>query len=66
VLDWLDSAPPAQRELAISLLKDGFDSLEDDFAEEQFFGATRAMYWEAAESSPTRALMASLIQRLEF
>jgi HEAT repeat protein len=66
VLDWLDAAPPPQRELAIGLLKDGFESLEDDFAEEQFFGATRAMYWEAAESSPTRALMASLIQRLEF
>jgi hypothetical protein len=47
-------------------MKDGFASLEDDFAEEQFYAATRAMYWQAAENSPTRALAATIIQRLEF
>jgi HEAT repeat protein len=66
ILDWLDSAPEPARTAAIGLLKDGFDALEDDFAEEQFYAATRAMYWQAAENSPTRALMASIIQRLEF
>jgi HEAT repeat protein len=66
VLDWLDSAPEPARTAAIELLKDGFQSLEDDFAEEQFYAATRAMYWQAADNSPTRTLMATLIQRLDF
>src|SRR6478735_7563878 len=34
VLDWFDSAPQPSRDAAMVLLKDGFDSLEDDFAEE--------------------------------
>jgi HEAT repeat protein len=66
VLDWLDSAAEPARNAALDLLKDGFESLEDDFAEEQFYAATRAMYWQAAENSPTRTLMAMIIQRLEF
>jgi HEAT repeat protein len=66
VLDWLDAAPEPARNTALDLLKNGFESLEDDFAEEQFYAATRAMYWQAAENSPTRALMATIIQRLEF
>lgn len=66
ILDWLDAAPEAARTPAIDLLKDGFDSLEEDYAEEQFYAATRAMYWQAADGSPTRTLMATLLQRLEF
>jgi HEAT repeat protein len=66
LLDWLDTAPEPARNAAIGLLKDGFDSLEDDYAEEQFFAATRSMYWQAADTSPTRTLMAGVIQRLEF
>jgi HEAT repeat protein len=66
LLDWLDSAPEPARNAAIELLKVGFELLEDDFAEEQFYAAARAMYWQASEGSPTRTLMASLIQRLEF
>ena len=66
VLDWLDSAPQAPRDVALTLLKDGFDSLEDDYAEEHFFAATRAMYWQAADKSPTRTMTAAVIQRLEF
>jgi HEAT repeat protein len=66
VLDWLDTAMEPARTAAINLLKDGFDSLEEDFAEEQFYAATRAMYWQAAENSPTRTLMATLLQRLDF
>jgi HEAT repeat protein len=66
VLDWLDSAPEPARNAALELLKDGFESLEDDFAEEQFYAAARAMYWQAAENSPTRTLMATIIQRLDF
>ena len=66
MLGWLDRAPQAPREAAITLLKDGFDDLEEDFGEEQFFAATRAAYWKAADGSPTRSLSSLLIQRLEF
>ena len=48
------------------LLKDGFDDLEEDFAEEQFFAAVRAAYWKAADGSDSRSLASLLIQRLEF
>lgn len=68
--DWtvsrLDAADQATREAAILMLKDGFDSLEEDFAEEQFFAAVRAGYWRAAEGSSARTLAETLIQRLEF
>lgn len=66
VLDWFDSATESARTAAFMLLKDGFDTLEDDYAEEQFFAATRAMYWQAADNSSTRTTTAALIQRLEF
>jgi hypothetical protein len=56
----------AARESAISMLKDGFDSLEEDFAEEQFFASVRAGYWRAADGSTGRSLAQTLIQRLEF
>jgi hypothetical protein len=48
------------------MLKDGFDSLEEDFDEEQFFAAIRAGYWRAADASAGRSLAAMLIQKLEF
>lgn len=66
ILGWLDRMPQASREAAITLLKDGFDDLEEDFGEEQFFAATRAVYWKAADGSATRSLSSLLIQRLEF
>ena len=66
VLDWFNSAPQPSRDAAMVLLKDGFDSLENDYAEEQFFAATRAMYWQGAENSSTRTVTAAIIQRLEF
>ena len=39
---------------SIELLRDGFESLEEDFAEEQFFATIRAAYWKEAEGSSTR------------
>jgi hypothetical protein len=63
---WLNTLPEAGRSAAIDLLKDGFDDLEEDFAEEQFYAAARASYWSAAEGSEARSLSATLIQRLEF
>jgi HEAT repeat protein len=66
MIAWLDRASPQSRETAITLLKDGFDDLEEDFGEEQFFAAARAAYWKAADGSDTRSLASMLIQRLEF
>ena len=66
VIAWLNRAPQQSREMAIALLKDGFDDLEEDFGEEQFFAATRATYWKAADGSDSRSLASLLIQRLEF
>jgi len=68
--DWtverLNAIDGPTRESAITMLKDGFDSLEEDFAEEQFFAAVRAGYWRAADGSTGRSLASTLIQRLEF
>ena len=63
---WLRGLPDAERAAAVTMLKDGFASLDEDFAEEQFFAAVRASYWSAAENSPARALSVTLIQELEF
>lgn len=63
---WMDMAPAATRETTITMLKDGFDSLEEDFDEEQFFASVRAGYWQAADGSSARGLADTLIRRLEF
>jgi HEAT repeat protein len=51
---------------AIALLADGFDMLEEDLDKERFFAFARRSYWDAAEGSPTRALMQTLIGKLDF
>jgi HEAT repeat protein len=66
LVTWLVEVPESARTLVIELLREGFESLEEDFAEEQFFGAARAAYWKAPESSVTRTVAATLIDRLEF
>jgi hypothetical protein len=66
IILWLGRAPDDVRARAIDLLRDGFESLEEDFAEEQFFAVARAAYWNAAEASATRTLTATLIDKLEF
>ena len=66
VVERIAAADESTRESIISMLKDGFDSLEEDFNEEQFFAAVRAGYWRAAEGASARTLAATLIQRLEF
>jgi HEAT repeat protein len=65
-LGWLDRASPGERSQAIEQLREGFELLEEDYAEEQFYAAARATFWRAPEGSATRELMAALIQRLEF
>jgi hypothetical protein len=65
-LAWLGRAPDATRARAIELLREGFERLEEDFTEEQFYGAARSAYWAAAEGSAVRSLTATLIDKLEF
>ena len=66
LLAWLNAAAAPTRAAAVDLLKQAFEDLEEDFGEEQFYAATRASYWAAADGSPGRTLAASLIQTLEF
>lgn len=56
----------ADREGAIALLAEGFDMLEEDLDKERFFAMVRHTYWDAAGSSPRRALMQTLIGKLDF
>jgi HEAT repeat protein len=51
---------------AIELLAEGFDMLEEDLAKERFFATVRRTYWASTEGSPSRALMQSLIGKLDF
>ena len=54
------------RAAAIDLMAEGFDMLEEDLDKERFFVLTRHTYWEAPDGSPTRALMQTLIGKLDF
>ncbi len=51
---------------AISLLSEGFDMLEEDLEEEQFFVTVRKGYWGAPDSAGTRKLAEQLITKLDF
>jgi HEAT repeat protein len=64
MLSFLEKANVA--DAAISLIAEGFDMLEEDYAEESFFAAVRRRYWEAAEGSPSRRVGEALITKLEF
>jgi len=66
VVTWLAAAPAEERTRAIELLGAGFESLEEDFAEEQFFAAARAAYWKESDASSTRTVVAAMIEKLEF
>jgi HEAT repeat protein len=56
----------ADRDKSIALLAEGFDMLEEDLAKENFFALTRRTYWESPDGSPRRALMQTLIGKLDF
>ena len=55
-----------RRDVAVSLLAEGFDMLEEDLDKERFFALARRTYWESPEGSPRRALMQTLIGKLDF
>ncbi|MDO8795371.1 MAG: hypothetical protein Q7J25_12200, partial [Vicinamibacterales bacterium] len=65
VLAWM-VANPGARDGVIALLKDGFDLIEEDVAEETFYATARATYWKAGEGSDLRAAAALLIDGLAF
>lgn len=56
---------PAQKQ-AIDLLAEGFDMLQEDLEEEQFFVTVRREYWSAPDKSPVRRLAEQLIGKLDF
>jgi HEAT repeat protein len=64
LLTGLEARP--DRDAAIGLLVEGFDGLAEDYEKERFFAFVRRSFWEAAESSPRRSLMQSLIEKLDF
>jgi HEAT repeat protein len=51
---------------ALMLMRDGFDMLEEDFNEEQFYVAIRRAYWKTPEGGPARKAAEALITTLEF
>ena len=56
----------SNRDDAIALLAEGFDMLEEDLDKERFFAFARRTYWESTENAPRRALMQTLIGKLDF
>jgi HEAT repeat protein len=54
------------RDKAMTLVAEGFDMLEEDLDKEQFFALVRRTYWDSADLPERRALMQSLITKLEF
>jgi hypothetical protein len=51
---------------SLELLAEGFDMLQEDLEEEQFFVTVRREYWSAPDGSPMRKLAEQLIAKLEF
>ena len=64
LLKFLDAAPDPNG--AIELLAEGFDMLQEDLEEEQFFVTVRREYWTADEGASMRRLAEQLITRLDF
>jgi HEAT repeat protein len=54
------------RDPSLQLLREGFDMLEEDFAEEQFFVAMRKAYFAEPDGSAARPLIQATINTLEF
>ena len=54
------------RDASLTLLAEGFDMLEEDLDKERFFALVRRTYWDSPEGSPRRALMQTLIGKLDF
>jgi HEAT repeat protein len=66
MLSILEHKADAGRAQAIELIGEGFDMLEEDLDKERFFALVRRTYWESADTSAPRALMQTLIGKLDF
>ncbi len=64
LLDQLAKRPA--RDQAVELVREGFDMLEEDFEEEQFYVTVRRAYWAAPEGKPVRKVAETLIRKLDF
>lgn len=64
MLDVLRGVEP--RDPALALMAEGFDMLEEDLDKERFFATVRHAYWSAPEGAGDRALMQTLIGKLDF
>ena len=62
------AAVEQRRELepALLLIRDAFDMLDEDMAEERFYVCLRSTYWESAEGSRRRKIAEAALNMLEF
>jgi hypothetical protein len=63
-MNLLETLP--NRDGALSLLAEGFDMLEEDLDKERFFAFARRTYWDSSNAPPRRALMQTIIGKLDF
>ena len=56
----------ADERAALALLRDAFDMLDEDFAEELFYADIRKSYWAAPDGSAARRRLGAIIDQLEF
>ena len=61
-----ESVTSSVPEAKLLLLRDAFDILDEDFAEERFYTLMRRDYWDAAEGSHAQAVAEATIRTLEF
>jgi HEAT repeat protein len=64
LVDWL--AERTDKDAVADLLRESFDMLEEDLAEERFYVTVRRRYWQAADGSSAKAAAETLIRVLEF
>jgi len=63
----VDAASEASMpEAELLLLRDAFDMLDEDFAEERFYVLMRNGYWDGFGSTKARAVASAAIRVLEF
>jgi HEAT repeat protein len=64
MMSLLEKSP--NRDGTLVMVAEGFDMLEEDLDKERFFAQVRRTFWESPAGSPRRALMQTLIGKLDF
>lgn len=59
-------AAPEGRDARITVLRDAFDMLEEDYEEERFYVTVRRAFWAAPDGSAARAVAQAVLEKLEF